>query len=188
MGIGLPHDEPLARTAPSAIWLLCHYPDTAETDERVDKAVALHRETGCPIWLYGSNSARYPESVERLIKQKLLRKGVGSDAILCSSDLGATLSLDTVQEAYNVAAEANRRGIRTLICVSNRLQLLQVRALLRNEPISFVCVATPLRDWRWWYVLGRLLLIPLACVGIGQRFAPLVFVRWARARLGIWPF
>lgn len=55
------------------------------------------------------------------------------DVILCSSDLGSALSLDTVQEAYNVAAEANRRGIQMLFCISNRLQLLQVRALLRNE-------------------------------------------------------
>jgi len=186
--IALSCDEQSAQTTPSAIWLLCHYPDTAETNERVDKAVAQHRETGCPIWLYGSNSARYPESVERLIKQKLLRKGLRPDVILCSSDLGATPSLDTVQEAHNVAAEANRRGIRKLICVSNRLQLLQVRALLRNEPISFVWVATPLRDWRWWYVLGRILLIPLAFIGIGRQFAPLVFIRWARARLEMWPF
>lgn len=173
----------------AVIWLLCHYPDTAEADERVMKAVALHRRSGDPIWLYGSNSARYPESVEQLLKLKLVLKGVDPEAITCSGELpGTRPSLDTVQEAHNVAADAKAKGVGTLVCVSNRLQLLQVRGLLRQEPLSFVWIATPLRDLRWWYVLGRLLLIPLAYVGIGQRFAPLLFVRWVRARVAAWPF
>lgn len=171
------------------IWLLCHYPDTVEADERVEQAVALHRQSGAPIWLYGSNSARYPESVERLLKNQLVRRGVSAEAIICSGERAGTgPSLDTVQEACNVAADARARGVQTLICVSNRLQLAQVRGLLRREPLSFVWVATPLRDRRWWYVAGRLVLIPLAYLGVGRRFAPLVFVRWARARLAAWPF
>lgn len=172
-----------------AIWLLCHYPDTAEADERIEAAVRLHRQRGLPIWLYGSSTARYPESVERIIRGKLLGRGVGPEAVICSGDLpSSTPSLDTVQEAQNVTAAARRQGIQTLLCVSNRLQLLQVRALLRREPLSFVWIPTRLRDWRWWYVGGRLLLIPLAFLGIGPRFAPLIFVRWARTRLERWPF
>lgn len=175
----------------SVIWLLCHFPDTVEADERVERAAQLHKEWGIPVWLYGSSSARYPDpdSTERLIKQKLIRRGVDPGMIICSGDLPhATLSLDTVQEAYNVVTEAKRKGVKTLFCVSNRLQLLQVRALLRREPLTFVWMPTRLRDWRWWYVSGRLLLIPLAFLGIGPRFVPLVFVRWARARLTAWPF
>ncbi|TAJ10849.1 MAG: hypothetical protein EPO61_00795 [Nitrospirae bacterium] len=173
----------------AAIWLLCHYPDTAEADERIETVVQLHRQWGLPIWLYGSSTARYPESVERIIRGKLLDRGVDSEVVICSGDLSSsTLSLDTVQEAQNVASAARQKGIQTLLCVSNRLQLLQVRALLRREPLSFVWIPTRLRDWRWWYVGGRLLLIPLAFLGIGPRFAPLIFVRWARARLETWPF
>jgi len=173
----------------SVIWLLCHYPDTAEADERVEKAAQLQKELGIPVWLYGSSSARYPEATERLIKQKILHRGVASDAVVCSGDLPRpAISLDTVQEAYNVVAEARKKGVETLICISNRLQLLQVRALLRHEPLTFVWMRTKLRDWRWWYVSGRILLIPLAYLGIGRQFAPLVFVRWARAKLATWPF
>lgn len=138
MGTGFPRDVRLVQIAPSVIWLLCHYPDTVEADERVAKVAALHRKSGDSIWLYGSNCARYPESIEQFIKQKLLREGIVPDAILCSSDFGSAPSLDTVQEAYNVAAKANRQGVRMLFCISNRLQLLQVRALLRDEPFSFV--------------------------------------------------
>lgn len=173
----------------AAIWLLCHYPDTTEADERIETAVRLHRQRGLPIWLYGSSTARYPESVERIIRGKLLGRGVDPDAVICSGDMpSSTPSLDTIQEAQNVTAAARRQGIQTLLCVSNRLQLLQVRALLRREPLAFVWIPTRLRDWRWWYVGGRLLLIPLAFLGIGPRFAPLIFVRWARTRLETWPF
>ncbi len=181
-------EEPLFEPN-SVIWLLCHYPDTKETDERVEKAAHLHKQWSLPIWLYGSNSARYPESVEQMIKQKLISKGIGASAVLCSRDVsGAAPSLDTVQEACNVVTEAKRKGVQTLICVSNRLQLLQVRALLHREPLKFIWAYTRQRDWRWWYVLGRLVLIPLAFFGIGDRFVPLVFVRWARAKLPVWPF
>ncbi|MEW6544254.1 MAG: hypothetical protein AB1411_11655 [Nitrospirota bacterium] len=187
--MGFPRDVPSPRITPSVIWLLCHYPDTAEADERVERAVALYLQSRAPIWLYGSNSARYPESVEQLLKRKLVLKGVAPEAITCSGELSAArLSLDTVQEACNVAADARANGVGTLVCVSNRLQLAQVRGLLRREPLSFTWVVTPLRDRRWWYVLGRLMLIPLAYLGVGPRFAPLVFVRWARARLAAWPF
>jgi uncharacterized SAM-binding protein YcdF (DUF218 family) len=181
--------ERAAAPGPRAvIWLLCHYPDVDETDERVEKAVQLQRELGLPVWLYGSTSARYPASVERLIKQKLIARGVKPDAVLCSVDLVAEQSLDTVQEARNVAAEAKRQNVQTIFCISNKLQLLQVRALLRQEPLNFVWIATRLRDRRWWYVIGRLVLIPLAYLGMGNRFAPLVFVRWARINLAAWPF
>lgn len=173
----------------AAIWLLCHYPDTAETDERIEKVIQLHRQRGLPIWLYGSSTARYPESVERIIRGKLLDRGIDHEAVICSGDLSSSApSLDTVQEARNVAAAARQKGIQTLLCVSNRLQLLQVRALLRREPLSFVWIPTRLRDWRWWYVASRLVLIPLAYLGMGNRLAPLVFVRWARINLATWPF
>jgi len=179
----------LPKAVESVIWLLCHYPDTKEIDERVKKAAALHFEIGFPIWLYGSASARYPQAVERHIKGKLIARGVVPQQVQCSGDLADVgPSLDTVQEALNVAADAKKRGIKRIICVSNRLQLLQVRALLRHEEIVFQWVATPLRDWRWWYVLGRLVLIPLAYAGVGQRFVPLVFIRWARASFTVWPF
>lgn len=181
--------ERSAAGMPAAIWLLCHYPDTAEIDERIATVIQLHRQWGLPIWLYGSRTARYPESVERIIRRKLLDRGIDHEAVICSGDLSSAVpSLDTVQEAQNVAAAARQKGIQTLLCVSNRLQLLQVRALLRREPLSFVWIPTRLRDWRWWYVGGRLLLIPLAYLGIGSQFVPLIFVRWARARLAGWPF
>ncbi len=173
----------------AAIWLLCHYPETSEADVRIIRAVALHKQWGFPIWLYGSNSARYPESVERLMKRQIMKLGVAPEAILCSGDNPLSpLSLDTVQEAKNVVGQAKQQGLKTLICISNRLQLLQVKALLRHESLNFVWVSTPLRDWRWWYVLGRVVLIPLAFLGIGPNFAPLLFVRWARARIASWPF
>lgn len=172
----------------AVIWLLCHYPDVDETDERVERTVQLQRELGVPVWLYGSSSARYPASVERLIKQKLIASGVEPEAVLCSVDLVTEQSLDTVQEARNVVAEAKRQNVRTIYCISNKLQLLQVRALLRQEQLKFVWVATRLRDRRWWYVASRLVLIPLAYLGMGNRFAPLVFVRWARIHVAAWPF
>ena len=177
------------RATNSVIWLLCHYPDTSEAEERVERAAQLHEEWGCPIWLYGSSSARYPEAIERLMRRQLISRGISREFIICSGDCPDILpSLDTVQEALNVVAGAKKNGVKTLFCVSNRLQLLQVRALLRREPLHFVWVATRLRDWRWWYVIGRVTLIPLACLGIGPRFAPLIFVRWARARMAAWPF
>lgn len=184
------HSLPTLPPDPQAvIWLLCHYPDTVEADERVWAAVQIHAQWKLPIWLYGSSSARYPESVEHLLKQKLMAWGVPSETVLCSADMpGMTASLDTVQEVHNVSAEAARRGIRTLVCVSNRLQLLQVKALLRRQPFTCIWIRTPLRDRRWWYVASRLFLIPLAFVGIGQRFLPLIFIRWARTNISAWPF
>lgn len=181
--------EEFGADARAVIWVLCHYPDTAEADERVSTAMRLHGRYGLPIWLYGSCSARYPESVERLLKRKLVALGVSAEAVSCSADVpGASVSLDTVQEAYNVAAQAQRQGIRTLVCVSNRLQLLQVKALLRRHPLTFVWVPTLLRERRWWYVAVRLILIPLAFAGIGRHFLPLHLVRWARVHLQSWPF
>ena len=155
----------------------------------MERAIQLHGEWGCPIWLYGSSSARYPEATEGLMRQQLIRRGVSREFIICSGDCRDTPpSLDTVQEALNVVAEAKRKGVKTLFCISNRLQLLQVKALLRREPLHFVWVSTRLRDWRWWYLIGRVTLIPLAFLGFGPRFPPLIFVRWARARVAVWPF
>src|SRR5260370_39168630 len=59
----------------AAIWLVCHYPDHAEADERVRAAAELQRALGLPIWLFGSASARYPESVEARLRTKLLADG-----------------------------------------------------------------------------------------------------------------
>jgi len=175
---------------PSAvIWLVCHYPDHAEADERVRAAAELQRVLGLPIWLFGSVSAQYPESVEGLLRQKLLAAGVPSVAVLCSADRrDASESLDTVQEAANVLTAARHDGITTLVCVSNRLQLLQIRGLLRKAPVRLVFAPVPLRDRRWWYVLARLALIPLAFAGAGPRFWPLVLLRRARARRATWRF
>jgi uncharacterized SAM-binding protein YcdF (DUF218 family) len=183
-GIAAPTLPPGAR---AAIWLLCTYPETAEADERVRAAARLHRALGLPIWLFGSRSAQYPTPVETTLRAKLVAAGVPRQAVACSSDLTAAVTLDTSQEAVNVAATARARGIDTLVCVSNRLQLLQVRALLRGAGLTLVLVPTPLRDRRWWYVTFRLLLIPLAALGLGHRFLPLVLLRHARARLARWP-
>jgi hypothetical protein len=173
----------------AAIWLVCHYPDHAEADERVQAAAELHRVLRLPIWLFGSASARYPESVEGLLRKKLLAEGIPAAAVMCSADRGdSSETLDTAQEAVNVLAAAQRDGITTLVCVSNRLQLLQVRGLLRKAPVRLVLAPVPLRDRRWWYVLARLALIPLAFAGAGHRFWPLVLLRRARARLVTWRF
>ncbi len=173
----------------AVIWLLCHYPNTEEADERVRVASALHRAIGLPIWIFGSATARYPASVESLLKKKLLEAGIPPEAVVCSADQGDVLdSLDTVQEIANVFEMVSRRGVTTLICVSNRLQLLQVRGFLRNKSIQLVFVPSQLREWRCWYVMGRLILIPLAFLGIGRRFPLLVLVRRARAKLAAWPF
>ncbi len=173
----------------AVIWLLCHYPNTEEAGERIRVASALHRAIGLPIWLFGSATARYPASVESLLKKKLLEAGIPPEAVVCSADQDDIPdSLDTVQEIANVFEMASRRSVAALICVSNRLQLLQVRGLLRNKPIQLAFVPIPLRDWRCWYVMGRLILIPLAFLGIGQHFLPLVLVRRARAKLAAWPF
>lgn len=176
------------RNEEAVLWLLGHYPNTPETDERVAKALALHRELGLPIWLFGSRMACFPETTEQLMKDQLLKQGVRPEAIICSADIaGSSESLDTVQEAFNVAAAARREGVQTLVCVSNRLHLWQVKALLRQEPLTFVYVPTPLREWRWWYILARLLLIPLAFAGIGKQFVALNFLRRARAAWAWWP-
>lgn len=181
--------EASAAARRAVIWVLCHYPEVEETDERVRKTAEVQRTLGIPVWLCGSSSARYPESVERMIQRKLVQQGVAAEEVFCSVDLQIEgQSLDTVQEARNVVAEAKRRNIDTVYCISNPLQLLQVRALLRCEPIRFVWISSRLRDWRWWYVATRLVLIPLAYLGMGNRLAPLIFVRWARGNWAAWPF
>jgi uncharacterized SAM-binding protein YcdF (DUF218 family) len=175
--------------ASTVIWLLCHYPDTPEADERIERAVAEHRRAGHPIWLFGTAQAGYPEPVDRLIKRKLIARGVAAEAVRCASDdPAASPSLDTVQEADNVVAAAKREGVQRLICVSNRLQLFQVRAMFRREALTFLWAPTKLRDRRWWYVLGRVALIPLAQLGVGRGFLPLIVLREARARIRAWPF
>lgn len=178
-----------ASSSRAVIWLICHYPDHPEADERVRAAAQLHRSLSLPIWLFGSTSAQYPQSVERVLKEKVVGRGVPPEAVLCSGELeDPPVSLDTAQEAGNVVAAARREGVTTLVCVSNRLQLLQVRGLLRKVPLRLIFAPVPLRDCRWWYVLARLLLIPVAFAGIGANFPPLVLLRTARARLAAWPF
>lgn len=171
------------------IWLVCHYPDTAEADERVAAAVRLYRELRVPIWLFGSSTARYPASVERVLKEKVVSEGVPPQAVLCSGERQERIiSLDTVQEALNMAEAAKRDGVSRVICVSNHLQLWQIRGMLRHEPFELIWVPTPLRDRRWWYVFGRVLLIPLAYINVGPRFPLLQLTRWARAHVAAWPF
>lgn len=187
----LPNAEALGSARPNraVVWLVCHYPDTSETDERVVMAHSLHVTLRVPIWLFGSRMACYQAATEQLIKAKLLKRGVNPDAIICSGDMDhVPESFDTVQETTNVLAAAKQQGIDTIVCVSNRLQLWQVRGLARGEPIRMVYHPTILREWRWWYLVGRCTLIPLAFLGIGRRFAVLRFIRRARARWPNWPF
>lgn len=172
----------------AVIWLICHYPETEEARARVQAACFLQRALDLPIWIFGSATARYPETVEILLRRQVLSDGIPPEAVFCSQQCdGVSETLDTVEEAFNVAALAKQNGISTILCVSNRLHLWQVRGLLRKEPIRLVAVPTPLRDWRWWYVIGRLAIIPLAFAGIGRRFFPLVLIRHARAKLASWP-
>lgn len=171
------------------LWMLCHYPETTEASERVAMAKALNQRWRLPIWLFGSRMACYPLPTEQLLKAQLVQEGVPSEDILCSEDFAGTPeSHDTVQEAMNVAAAAKQRQITTIICISNRLQLWQLRGLLRNEPLRLIYVSTTLKEWRCWYVTGRFILIPLAFAGIGPRFTPLGLLRRARAELEHWPF
>jgi uncharacterized SAM-binding protein YcdF (DUF218 family) len=133
--------------------------------------------------------AYYPSPTEQLIKTQLLERGVDTERIICSGEMkDISESLDTVQETFNVLRAARRQGITTIICVSNRLQLLQVKGLLRGEPVTMVYIPTALRDWRPWYIAARLVLIPLAFAGIDSGFAPLRLLRQARAKLARWPF
>lgn len=175
-------------TGPTVIWLLAHFPHTEEARVRIRAAAALQQATGLPIWIFGSRSAQFPDPVECQFRAGLLAAGVASDAVCCSVDLTDAVTLDTAQEAMNVASVAAARGVTTLVCVSNRLQLLQVRALLRRSPLRLIMVPVPLHDRRWWYVLGRLGLIVVALLGIGPRFTPLVLLRRARASWAAWPF
>jgi uncharacterized SAM-binding protein YcdF (DUF218 family) len=171
----------------AVIWLLGHYPNTPETDERVAKACTIHFELGFPIWIFGSRMACFPDTTEQLIKEQLVKQGVKPEFVVCSVDTNIrSESLDTVQEAFNVAAAARYRGVETLICVTNWLQLCQIRALLRRERLSLVPATTRLRDWRWWYILARIFLIPLAFGGRGKSFIVLKLVRNARARWQWW--
>jgi hypothetical protein len=172
----------------TVIWLLCHYPEHAETDERVAAAATAWKRWKLPIWIFGSSLARYSQPVEDLTKEKLVASGVAPSSIRRSSDFGNLVSLDTVQEIYNVARTAEAKGIGQVICISNPLQLLQVNALLPKDEVEWVYLATTLRDWRWWYVSARFFLIPLAYLGMGQKFVPLKFVRHARASWAVWPF
>jgi uncharacterized SAM-binding protein YcdF (DUF218 family) len=131
--------------------------------------------------------ACFPDTTEQLIKEQLVKQGVKPELAVCSVDMNINgESLDTVQETFNIAAAAKFRGVETLICVTNWLQLYQIRALLRGERLSLVPATTRLRDWRWWYILARLLLIPLAFAGRGKSFIVLNVVRKARAQWSWW--
>jgi hypothetical protein len=171
----------------TVLWLVCHYPETPETDERVAVTHSLQKELGIPVWLFGSRLACQQAATEDLIKAKLLTRGVSPDAIVCSGDMGhIPESFDTVQETLHVLAAAKARGIETIICISNRLQLWQVRGLARDQSVRLVYYPTALREWRWWYLLARCTLIPLAFLGVGRRFPVLEFIRRARARWQKW--
>ncbi len=171
----------------TVIWMLCHYPEHPETDERAKTAASIHKRLKLPIWLFGSSSARYPESVESLTRKKLVKLGVPASEIFCSSSLGSAVSMDTVQEMFNVVRTAHAKGIKRIICISNPLQLLQVHGLLRRESIEIIYFPSSLKDWRWWYVSTRLALIPVAFLGMGKEFPPLKLVRYARAKWSYWP-
>lgn len=104
----------------AVLWLLCHYPETRETEERGAQAHALHEQLGILIWLFGSRMACYPLHTEQLIKTELLKRGIKEEGIVCSAEIeGIKESFDTVQEAFNVITAAKRQGITTIVCVSN---------------------------------------------------------------------
>lgn len=177
------------RRNPAALWLLCHYPGTPETDERIDAVLKLYEKTRLPVFVFASALAGYTKSVDQLLKEELVRRGVRPDDIICSADVeGIGDCLDTVQEAHNVVTAAERLGFSTLIGVSNWLQLFQVSLLLRGREVSLLYVPTRLRDRRLWYLIARLAIIPLVAAGVGRDFLPFRVLRRARARIRRWPF
>lgn len=177
------------RRVTTALWLLCHYPGTPETNERIDAVQQLHETTGLPVFVFASTLARYTKPVEQLLKEQLVQGGVPAADVICSADVaGIGECLDTVQEAHNVVTAAERLGFSTLIAVSNRLQLCQVSLLVRHRRLSVHYVATPLRDRRLWYLAARLAIIPLVAAGVRRDFLPFRLLRRARARLRHWPF
>jgi hypothetical protein len=170
------------------VWILCHYPEHPEMDERINQTVEVWKAFRLPIWVFGTVSARYPESVEKMVRDMLVSKGVDPKSIFCSVDFGNLECLDTVQEMVNIARTAEAKGIEQVICISNSLQLLQVHGLMRHKKIEWVYLPTTLKDWRWWYVSVRAVLIPVAFAGVGRNFGPLQFVRKARAAWKSCPF
>jgi hypothetical protein len=178
-----------AAPSASAIWLVCHYPETAEIDERIETACRLHSRIGAPIWIFGTNLARYERSVEQLIKDKVMARGVDPGAIVCSADFGNVGDcLDTVQEAYAIARAARASGVTQLFAVSNALQLTQIRLLLQGDGLTVTYVPSRWVDRRLWYVLARLVVIPFAWAGVPQDFVLFRLLRRARATLAWWPF
>jgi uncharacterized SAM-binding protein YcdF (DUF218 family) len=165
----------------TVIWTLCHYPDHEETEERARRAKAIHEATGAPIWLFGSSSATYPESVEALTKNKMMELGIPADQIFLSAQFTEVRSLDTIQEMMNVTTMAKKKRIKNLICISNSLHLMQIHAFLRKEKFSVIYFSSKLKDWRWWYLAVRLTLAPLAYAGFGKDLIPLRVVRHARS-------
>lgn len=175
------------RTA--ALWLLCHYPGSAEATERIAAVRQLYERTGLPVLVFASALARYTRPVEELLKEELVQSGVRAQDIICSADVeGIGDCFDTVQEAHNVAAAAERLGFSMLIGVSNWLQLFQVSLLLRGREVSLLYVPTRLRDRRLWYLVARVAIIPLVAAGVGRDFLLFRVLRRARARIRRWPF
>jgi len=164
----------------TAIWVLGHFPERRESRERIRMAAQLAKHNPFPLWLFGTASARYPESPEKLMRDQLLEEGVCDSRIFCSSDFNAPHSFDTVEEMENVFSVAKAHKIENIICISNRLHLLQVRALAKNRGIHLVFLPTRLREWTWWYLTARMGLLSLAYLGIGKGFLPLRWVRHAR--------
>ncbi len=170
---------------PEAIWLVAHYAETAETNERMAKAIELYRETKLPIWVFASPTYHYPVSLEITLRNDLIAKGVAPEKVLCSHQVVSTPCLDTVQEMETILGTAQAKGIKALYCVSNQLQLWQIQALSKRHPVKLHFVPTPLREWRWWYLGTRIGLLPFAHLGIGPNFPLLRLVRHGRAK---WSF
>jgi hypothetical protein len=184
-------DEIREASESAIIWLMCHYPDTTEMDERIQEAVRVQANLGIPIWIFGTSTAKYPASVEKLVKHKLLKRGTEAAKIVCSSELNVPESLDTIQETVNIFEHAIENNVTTILCISNSLQLLQVYGYsCRRFGFSgrVIFIPTRLRDWRPWYVSARMALIPLAFLGVGREFPFLRFVRYARSNWTQWPF
>lgn len=167
-------------SATAAVWLLGHYPDCAEADARVDKTVDLTRGNELPIWLFATATPRYPASIEAMLRDKLVARGISAERILCSADVGGCQSFETAQELSAILSHARRNSVEQIICVSNRLHLLQVGLLARDvKDIELSFEPSCLREWRWWYLAARIGLVPLAY--LGPNFGPLSWVRHARA-------
>lgn len=174
--------------AQTVIWMLGHFPEHAECEERAKKTAQVFKVVPAPVWIFGGDFARYDAGFEKLVRDRVVEAGVPAGEVMLGSEATDLRSFDTIQEMSHVVVTAKKRRKKTLICISNSLQLMQVHAFLRREKLQVLYVPTPMRDFRWWYVAARLGLAPLAYLGFGKDFVPLRVVRHARNEWKNWRF